>query len=97
MIGESDRPMTHMNNTIPQYHRLFNRFSKLSRRWGGRGPSRRLMIKSFGALDLPSEALEKLHNPDTGNDTEIEYRLAWARTYLKKYGLIDNSSRGVWA
>ena len=27
----------------------------------------------------------------------MEYRLAWARTYLKKYGLIDNSSRGVWA
>ncbi|WP_204336758.1 restriction endonuclease [Cryomorpha ignava] len=24
-------------------------------------------------------------------------RLAWARTYLKKYGLLDNSSRGVWA
>ena len=33
----------------------------------------------------------------TGNETEIEYRLAWARTYLKRYGLIDNSSRGVWA
>ena len=44
-----------------------------------------------------NEALEKLHNPETGNETEIEYRLAWARTYLKKYGLIDNSSRGVWA
>jgi len=26
----------------------------------------------------------------------VEYRLAWARTYLKKYGLIDNSERGVW-
>ncbi len=23
--------------------------------------------------------------------------MAWARTYLKKYGAIDNSSRGVWA
>ena len=23
--------------------------------------------------------------------------MAWARTYLKKYGLIDNSDRGVWA
>ena len=37
-----------------------------------------------------------LHNPEEGNTTEIEYRLAWARTYLKKYGLIENSSRGVW-
>src|SRR5205085_2014960 len=29
--------------------------------------------------------------------TEIEYRLAWARTYMKKYGLLENSGRGVWA
>ena len=54
------------------------------------------MIKSF-AHSICRARREKLHNPDTGNDTEIEYRLAWARTYLKKYGLIDNSSRGVWA
>jgi restriction system protein len=27
----------------------------------------------------------------------VEYRLGWARTYLKKYGLLENSSRGVWA
>ncbi len=32
-----------------------------------------------------------------GRGTELEYRLAWARTYLKKYGLIDNSRRGVWS
>jgi len=51
----------------------------------------------IGALDLPNESLENLHNPDEGNETEIEYRLAWVRTYLKKYGLIDNSSRGIWA
>jgi restriction endonuclease Mrr len=29
--------------------------------------------------------------------TELEYRLAWARTYLKKYGLLDNSSRAIWS
>ncbi len=27
----------------------------------------------------------------------MEYRLAWTRTYLKQYGLIDNSERGVWS
>jgi len=31
------------------------------------------------------------------NQTEVGYRLAWARTYLKKYGLLENSARGVWA
>lgn len=29
--------------------------------------------------------------------TEFQYRLAWVRTYLKKYGALDNSERGVWA
>jgi restriction system protein len=29
--------------------------------------------------------------------TEIEYRLMWTRTYLKRYGILENSSRGVWS
>jgi restriction system protein len=40
---------------------------------------------------------EAVHDPDTGYHTEVEYRLAWARTYVKKYGLLDNSTRGVWS
>ena len=43
------------------------------------------------------ETLSVLHNPETSNQTEISYRLAWARTYLKKAGYLENSSRGVWA
>lgn len=29
--------------------------------------------------------------------TEVEYRLAWARTYLKNFGAIENSKHRVWA
>jgi restriction system protein len=36
-----------------------------------------------------------LHND--GPETEIGYRLAWARTYLKGMGLLTNSARGIWA
>ncbi len=36
-----------------------------------------------------------LHNEGPRN--KIEYRLAWARTHLKGMGLLDNSTRGVWA
>ncbi|MGK3954811.1 restriction endonuclease [Arthrobacter sp. R4] len=32
-----------------------------------------------------------------GPRTEIGYRLAWARTYLKGMGLAENSQRGVWS
>ncbi|MEW5869332.1 MAG: Mrr restriction system protein [Chloroflexota bacterium] len=47
--------------------------------------------------NIPAAQLEILHNPQKGGMTEIEYRLMWTRTYLKKYGLIDNSIRGVWS
>jgi restriction system protein len=36
-----------------------------------------------------------LHND--GPETEIGYRLAWARSYLKAMDLLTNSARGVWA
>jgi restriction system protein len=29
--------------------------------------------------------------------TEVAYRLGWARTYLKKAGAVENSTRGVWS
>jgi restriction system protein len=42
-----------------------------------------------------SEAqLAVLHND--GPKSELEYRLAWARTYLKIMGALANTSRGVW-
>jgi restriction system protein len=47
--------------------------------------------------NIPDEQLEVLHNPEKSSQTEVEYRLAWARTYLRKYGVLENSSRGVWA
>ncbi len=46
-------------------------------------------------LNLPDKVLEILHG--STSQTEVEYRLAWSRTYLKKYGLLQNSTRGVWS
>lgn len=43
------------------------------------------------------KTLAILHNSEKSSQTEIGYRLAWARTYLKKAGYLENSSRGVWA
>lgn len=47
--------------------------------------------------EFDEETLAILHNPEKSSQTEIGYRLAWARTYLKKAGFLENSSRGVWA
>lgn len=48
-------------------------------------------------LKFPEEVTSQLHNPEKSSQTEVEYRLAWARTYLKNFGLIENSERGVWS
>lgn len=66
------------------------------RELGGSGSIGEINETTTGRLDLTDEVLETLHNPEKSNQTEVEYRLAWARTYLKKYGILDNSSRGVW-
>jgi restriction system protein len=53
-----------------------------------------------GVIELENfddETVAVLHNPEKSSQTEIGYRLAWARTYLKKAGYLENSSRGVWA
>jgi len=32
-----------------------------------------------------------------GAETKLQYELRWARTYLKKANIINNSSRGIWS
>jgi restriction system protein len=94
--GARSAKMTDMNK-IPQYHAFFNPVLKALRLLGGSGSIKEIDGKVIELLNFSNDILEKLHNPETGNETEIEYRLAWARTYLKKYGLIGNSSRGIWS
>ncbi len=84
-------------NDIPSHKELFNPVLNSLRILGGSGSIQEINEKVIESMGLSEEALARLHNPDEGNETEVEYRLAWARTYLKKYGLVDNSSRGVWA
>jgi len=45
--------------------------------------------------EFSEEQQSILHNGGPG--TEIGYRLAWVRTYLKKVTALENSQRGVWA
>ena len=84
-------------NIIPQYHAFFNPLLKAFKALGGSGSIKELNDKVIELMGFSNVALEKMHDLEAGNETEIEYRLAWARTYLKKFGLIDNSSRGIWS
>lgn len=62
---------------------------------GGSASTAELATRAISLLKLDSVVTSKPHGD--GGMTEVEYRLAWARTYLKKAGLLENSSRGVWA
>lgn len=64
---------------------------------GGSGSVEEIANEIIQALNLPDAITSQAHNPDKSSQTEVEYRLDWARTYLKKYGLVDNSERSVWA
>lgn len=64
---------------------------------GGSGTIEEIYTKVVETLKLSDKQIEVLHNPEKDSRTEVEYRLAWARTYLKNYGVIENSSRGVWS
>lgn len=46
-------------------------------------------------IDLAPETQAVLHGD--GPMTEVQYQLAWARTYLKGMGLLTNSQRGIWS
>ncbi len=64
---------------------------------GGSGSIEEIYQRVILNLKLSDEVLSVLHDPQASNQTEVHYRLAWARTYLKKYGALANSSRGVWS
>ncbi|WP_027178897.1 restriction endonuclease [Maridesulfovibrio bastinii] len=82
---------------IPKYHEMLIPAVKVIADLGGSGTIQEIAEGVIKLLELPEEVTSHPHNPEKSSQTEVEYRLAWARTYLKKYGLIDNSERGVWA
>jgi len=81
---------------VPQYHELLNPLLEALQELGGSGTNDEIYETVLKQSDLSDEVAEVPHDPEKSNQTELEYRLAWARTYLKKYGLINNSERGVW-
>jgi restriction system protein len=89
--------MSKLTTNIPQYHSFFNPILAALKELGGSASLHELDDKVVEMMNFSDDALKVIHDTATGNETEIEYRLAWARTYLKIYGLINNSSRGVWA
>lgn len=82
---------------VPPYDQLMNPTLQALKALGGSGTIEEIYNKVTEIVGLTNQQLEVLHDPERGGQTEVEYRLAWSRTYLKKYGILENSARGIWA
>lgn len=80
---------------VPSFDELiepcFNALIKL----GGSGTVNEIYDTVIKDLKLNDEVLSYMQT-ENGGQTKVAYNLAWARTYLKKYGAINNPSRNIW-
>lgn len=83
------------SNRMPTYDEFFNPVLVALKALGGSATNAELEESVIEVMRLAAEVTEVAHG-DT-NQTEVGYRIAWARTYLKKFGVLQNSSRGVWS
>jgi restriction system protein len=82
---------------LPTYDRLMNPVLQALRELGGSGSTDEIYQRVAENLELPESVLSVLHDPETSNQTEVQYRMAWARTYLKKFGFLETPQRGLWS
>lgn len=81
--------------SLPTYDDLFEPTIKALKALGGSGSIQEIYDKVCELEGYSEEQQSILRKK--GSQTEIAYRLAWARTYLKAYGLLENVGRGVWS
>lgn len=84
------------NSDLPSFDALIVPTVKALIALGGSGSIAEINTKVYEIANIPDDILQVPHN-DEGSTSEVDYRLAWSRTYLRKFGLLENSSRGIWA
>lgn len=90
------RRRTDIPKGMPAYSDLINPTLNALQTLGGSANINEIYVEVINNLNLSDKVIECQHS-DKSSQTEIQYRLAWARTYLKLYGIIEKTQRGVWA
>ena len=83
------------SNGLPTFDELLVPTVKALQELGGSGSIEEINSKVYLIAEISDEILQVPHGEE-GAVSEVDYRLAWSRTYLKKFGLLENSSRGIW-
>ena len=79
---------------VPSFEKMMKPILKVLSEAGQAVDNDTIDAKVEEILSLPDQIRTIPHG--NGRRTEVSYRIAWAKTYLKKYGWIYNPSRGVW-
>lgn len=82
-------------SAVPAYNEMMHELFQAMHELGGSGTVAEIDSQTIEILNLPMEIQEIMHG--NSSKTEVEYRLAWTRSYMKKVGILENSSRGVWS
>jgi len=80
----------------PGYTHFLNPTLKAIDELGGSGTNGEIHDKIVEDLKLSDEVVDEMH-PSSTVMTELEYQLAWARTYLKIGGYLESGKRSVWS
>jgi restriction system protein len=80
---------------FPTYDELMWPTLEAIKALGGSGTNEEIVDRIAEDRGYPVTFLNEPHK--SGNMTKLEYRGAWARTYLKFAGCVENSARGVWS
>lgn len=78
---------------VPPYNAFLPAIVDELRSAGGLLPNSEMARRVPAAMGIPNQIAAVPHGDGR---SEIEYRLAWGRTYLKGVGAIENAGRGVW-
>jgi restriction system protein len=82
---------------VPSFDQLIHPLLRALQELGGSGSITEIYDKVVELEKFRDDIHTQLHDPEKSNQTEVAYRLAWARTYLKKFGHLENSTRGIWS
>lgn len=80
---------------VPSYDKMMIPVLQALLDLGGSGTLGEINERVYEVMKLSESVLQIMHNSQR-SQSEVDYRLAWSRTYLKKVGLIENSVRKVW-
>lgn len=85
-----------IDKRIPRYTRLIVPTFQALKKLGGSGKNDEILDQIILDMNIPDEVADIQHKGRT-NKSELSYQADWARTYLRQYGVIENSARGVWS